>query len=696
VNSDRKQLWLALTALIALGVVLVFKSLGMGPLEIYDEGLYGMYARHALHYDVWLHAVDGHGAFPTGTIKFSKPPLSIWAVAASMRMLGPTLFALRLPFALATFAVALIAFAWGVTLERGARGAWLGFTWGALWLMSHGAYHYGRTATIEALLAAFVMFALFAHSRALQTEAARSRSWAALAGLAITGAFFTKQLVCGLAAGPILLCEIERVRSEGWRRPFVRALLALGLPFVFAAAWIAQLWAKVGSATSDVLWAHAVVSRVEGFDGLHHRNYLNRIAEQLDLDAPPLPWALGVLGLVVLIAMQTRARPAREDGFLIGGAFVCAWLAFDVGSQAILPWYAFTLLPPLALGNAWLITRAAGAAFSDAALSRREALCAGAGAGAIVICAALALRTLLPSPLVAVLAALVVLAGAREPRLRTRALAGLCAALAIGVSVGVYARDGYGYSEPDPLSTLAGAIARYGARHVSIDPRANVHAYARATFFGVDADQTPQPWAGTKPRTRFDARIENEVMPRQVAPRAGVHMVRAAGMYALIGDLSKPPFAKDAVARALERGPLTFEAEDMASDRYDTLSYDADASGGALRRVRGFLHVRAESFTLATAKTPQIPPGKYTAKFWLALQCGGYRRERLGSVGVRGSGKLAEQALDCTRIEKEHSTGPIALDLAFVSPTTLTLTVSYDQGGVALDRIEIARRKSTP
>ena len=311
-NPDRKQLWLALAAPIALGLVLVFDSLGMGPLEIYDEGLYGMYARNALHYDVWLHAVDGHGVFPTGTIKFSKPPLSIWVVAASMRVLGPSLFALRLPFALATLAFALIAFAWGVALERGPRGAWLGFTWGALWLMSHGAYHYGRTATIEALLAAFVMLALFAHARALQTETVAQSQLGRARRTGDHRAFFTKQLVCGLAAGPILLCEIERVRGEGFRKPFVRALLALGMPFVFAAAWIAELWAKVGSATADVLWAHAVVTRVEGFDGLHHRNYLNRIAEQLDLDAPPLSWELGVLGLVVLIATQrARGRRAR-------------------------------------------------------------------------------------------------------------------------------------------------------------------------------------------------------------------------------------------------------------------------------------------------------------------------------------------------------------------------------------------------
>jgi hypothetical protein len=167
-------------------------------------------------------------------------------------------------------------------------------------------------------------------------------------------------------------------------------------------------------------------------------------------------------------------------------------------------------------------------------------------------------------------------------------------------------------------------------------------------------------------------------------------------MYAVIGDLSKPPFAKDAIARALERGALTFEAEDMASERYDTLVHDAAASGGALRRARDLLHGRVESFTLASGRTPALPPGKYTAKFWLALQCGGYRGERIGNISVRGASKLADRALDCARLDKDHASAPIELPLVLGMSSALTLSVTYDQGGVALDRVEIANQKAGP
>src|ERR1700755_3585430 len=111
--SLSKQANWAFAALFALSALVLFWGLDSGRINIYDEGLYGMYGRTLLRYGVYLHAVDTHGEFPAGIVKFSKPPLSVWAVAASFKLLGPSLFALRLPFALASLAVTLIAFAFG-------------------------------------------------------------------------------------------------------------------------------------------------------------------------------------------------------------------------------------------------------------------------------------------------------------------------------------------------------------------------------------------------------------------------------------------------------------------------------------------------------------------------------------------------------------------------------------------------------
>ncbi|HKU36848.1 MAG TPA: glycosyltransferase family 39 protein, partial [Polyangiales bacterium] len=128
-SLNRQSVW-AFAALSALSLGVLFWGLGAGRIHIYDEGLYGMYGRTLLRYGVYLHAVDIHGDFPAGIVKFSKPPLSVWVAAASMKVFGPSLFALRLPFALASFAVALLAFAFGRLLEAGSRGVWLGFAWG--------------------------------------------------------------------------------------------------------------------------------------------------------------------------------------------------------------------------------------------------------------------------------------------------------------------------------------------------------------------------------------------------------------------------------------------------------------------------------------------------------------------------------------------------------------------------------------
>src|SRR4051794_3045639 len=79
--SIRTQWVLPLCLLLALGYLLVFYRLGNGPFFVWDEGLYGFYGQNALFHGKWLHAVDQDGDFPK-LLPFSKPPLSLWLVAA--------------------------------------------------------------------------------------------------------------------------------------------------------------------------------------------------------------------------------------------------------------------------------------------------------------------------------------------------------------------------------------------------------------------------------------------------------------------------------------------------------------------------------------------------------------------------------------------------------------------------------------
>ena len=686
-------------AFLVVSSLLVFVRLGGGPIEVYDEGLYGRHAQSALAHNVYLHAVDPRGSFPTGDIKFSKPPLSIWVTAASFALFGPTLFALRLPFALATFASGWLAFLWGLRLQRGPAGPWLAFTWGTLFLASHGAYHFGRTATIDALLLAFIMLSLYAHARAISSRGLRSVLFCLLAGTGIALAFLTKQLVCALVALPIASVELARVRREGLLRPLFRASLSLGIPLMVAGAWVVMLWSKLGPETREVLWSHAIVRRVRGFDGIHHHNYLNRIAEQLDLDAAPWPWTLGLFGLILFVAERQRAREYASDAWLLFGTFVCSWLAFDVGSRAILPWYAYTLLMPLAFGNALLITRACASVFAPvrAPSGILAGVFAAAGAAVSVMIATDATRTFLPAPLTAAalggLFALCAYAATPEALLRRCTIA-LGAAFMLALC-GVLLRERYAYTESDPGSVLGGELAALGARRISIDNRTAFHDYTRQTFFGVKAINDGAPWSGAKKSKKpVEARVEAEVLPREAYGLDGQRVFRAAGMFAVYGSLAQHPFGLERAESALASGSLTYEAEDLASTRYDTLTYRDSASGGAVRRMTSWPRKRPDAFKLAHGVLAELPRGAYQAQFDIHADCELLHGARLSEVTIAlGSSQLASKPVQCP--EKSGAAAAIKLGFTLHNPGRLTVTVRYDQGTVEVDRFTLARKNQS-
>ena len=701
--SLQRQAVSAFFALLALGVLVLFWALGSGRINIYDEGLYGMYGRTLLRYGVLLHAVDTHGEFPTGLVKFSKPPLSVWAVAASFKLFGPSLFALRLPFALASLAVTLLAFAFGRLLEPGARGVWLGFAWGVTWLICYGTYDHGRTATIEPMLLAFVMAALYAHARAL-TGGPRALGWALLAGLAVSGAFFTKQLVCALAVIPMLVVEWRRRREHPRRPQVLRLMAALGTPALLASAWIAALYAKVGLATFRVLWNHAIVRRVSGFDGVHHQNYLNRVAELLDVDALPFSWQVGLLGLGLLWLWKARARDEASDGaWLIGSYFVCSWLAFDVGSRAILPWYALTLLPPLALGNAWLAVRAVSSVIEPQAerSGRLPGLIDAAGALALALATSLAAHSIMPSMLALGLALGAIVYCLREPPPPAAHVRVLLAAFGCMLALGTFSREGYRGSDPDPLSALGQLLYARGKTRVSVDSRAEVHPYVLATFFGADAeDSATPPWQlEAADAKEIQARVEELTFPVEVKTRAGVAVLREAGVLAWLGDLTQPPYSSEDLLLALERGPLTFEAEHMESARFYTLERDPQASNKQVRTASQRLLERVEEFSLAKGHTPELPRGRYVASFWLKLRCTGYRGESLGEARVSGKRMPSKKKLlDCRAARTQDPDTFTALDVPFnlVAPSPIDLELRSAQGEVSLDRVTIRFDRATP
>lgn len=325
---------LAVALVVAVTALLLFPTLGKESL-IGDEALYASVARDSLR---------AGAIFPLvidGSVYYGKPPLGLWAIAASFRLLGAGELAARLPSALAALG-ALALFAVGVARRHGATVASLGailLVTGHQLLFRHGL----RSAVFEApLLLAVTGFAL-AISDPTGTRRTRAVGAALWLGLGVG--------VKGLAALAFALAFLPAWALARGRRPRRDELEAAALAVFSSLA----LWA---------LWLGAL--RLAGIDALRDatvRDVGERLLEGIDpehLQGPGfyltvLRREYGLLLLLAPFALLPLApeRAVRTDPPSRPWALAAAWslgpLTLYSLSASKLPWYLYPALPGAAL-----------------------------------------------------------------------------------------------------------------------------------------------------------------------------------------------------------------------------------------------------------------------------------------------------------------------------------------------------------
>jgi len=138
-----------------------------------------------------------------------KPPLPYWAVAGAYKVFGENTFATHLPNALAMLGLAWLAWLWG----RRAWGERAGFYTGLGVLTSVGAFLFTRFIIPEAILALFLLVALYALIVSLEDNRPARMYWAwACVALALLTKGLIAPVFFGGAAIPYLLLTGQ------WRR----------------------------------------------------------------------------------------------------------------------------------------------------------------------------------------------------------------------------------------------------------------------------------------------------------------------------------------------------------------------------------------------------------------------------------------------------------------------------------------------
>ena len=335
--TTRRLLWVGFYLLLA------FSFLGSRPIWDPDEGRYTNVALHMLERGDFIHPMRsdevGH---------WTKPPLTYWAIAASIGTFGRNAWAARLPAALAFLACVFLVGRMARRLAPGREGfASLAL---ATMTMPLGAV---ALITTDYLLTAMLALGMWGYVEARFGDPSRSRRRALLMWVGFGLAFLTKGPPALLPWLAIAALELFGNRRRGL------PLFALEGPLLFgvlAFGWFALVTVEQPALLNYFL-GQEVAKRIAG-DGFGRNSqwygWLLVYAPTVLLGSLPWTWRLlKSLGETMGMlrgwwARRTDASLADEARFL-----TLAWLALPLLvlclASSRLPLYALPLFLPIAL-----------------------------------------------------------------------------------------------------------------------------------------------------------------------------------------------------------------------------------------------------------------------------------------------------------------------------------------------------------
>jgi 4-amino-4-deoxy-L-arabinose transferase-like glycosyltransferase len=342
--TKKSEAFLTVLALLALAWPLAF-DLGRAPIQSWDEARQAVNAFEMLSSGgQWLVTTFEHQPDLWNT----KPPLLIWLQVLSMRALGPTALAVRLPSLLATLGTVGLLYGAG----RGVGRPALGLLAGAL-LVTMAGYlgpHVARSGDYDALLCGLVLGQVLATF--FYVETGRHR-YLALAAGAVGAAVLTKGvagLLGLLSLGIYLLLEKKlwaTLRQPAFWLAAAGALAAPALYYVLRERALPGYWATV--------WANELGGRYAHNMSAARRPALFHLANLLRYQCR-LWWPL--LPLAGLLAVGPPTASSRLGKLL--ALFLGNWLLIISLAKTKMEWYTAPMLPPLAL----LLALGLGAAYA--------------------------------------------------------------------------------------------------------------------------------------------------------------------------------------------------------------------------------------------------------------------------------------------------------------------------------------------
>ena len=370
---------MARLALAAIAVFLLTSVLALGvrPLIAHDEARYAAIPAEMIASGDWTQLRL------SGFRYYEKPPLGYWLTAASMSLLGPSAFAVRLPCAIAGGIAALAAWwiAVGITGRR--NDGPLAFL---VQVTTIGPAVLATLALLDPPFAACIAVTLAAFWSACTSKGRACAAWLTLAGIAAGAGFLVKGLLALAIPGAAALGFLV------WERRWRDLLLMPWIPLIAAILAVMPV-ALVMHRSEPDFWRYFI--EVE-----HIRRFTNPDANQ-----HPQPWWLYLAIFPVGAFMWTLAWPRAISGLMTdhhirsGVRFCMCWIALPMGALSLssgkLPSYILPLYVPASV----LVAIGLRVAFEQGAVRRQAADAVGPVLLCAIACVAVALAAIGPETL---------------------------------------------------------------------------------------------------------------------------------------------------------------------------------------------------------------------------------------------------------------------------------------------------------
>lgn len=244
---------LVLDAAIILGIIVfTFVNIGVNDVQSWDEGLYAVRARAVVEKGLFFDQTEGSIA---GLYSSTYPPLTVWAMAASIKIFGDGETSVRLFSFLCSAASAVLIYlvARKIFDKKLAITAPIALFGSLVWLK------YSRFAQTDVPLATFILLCFYAYLHLREKSGRKFALWPGVFALSFACALMTKLLKSFAPSLFVLALMFEPLGKNKKSWIVAAAFLAVGAAF----PWYLHMTLRHGSDFAGALLAPHLYSEVE-------------------------------------------------------------------------------------------------------------------------------------------------------------------------------------------------------------------------------------------------------------------------------------------------------------------------------------------------------------------------------------------------------------------------------------------------